>query len=82
MGLFEYEFRVTGAVPEATLIEIEGMHVTAVTRPSPPCRAETIMRAPVPDQAALHGIMNRLQSIGLDIVEVRRLTNTDCPPQP
>ena len=73
MALFDYEFRVTGVVPEATLIEIEGMRVTAVTRSPPPGRAETVMRGPVPDQAALHGIMNRLQSIGLDIIEVRRL---------
>jgi hypothetical protein len=73
VALFDYEFRVTGAVPEDTLIEIEGIHVTAVIRSPPPGRAQTVMRGPVPDQAALHGIMNRLYSIGLDIIEVRRL---------
>jgi hypothetical protein len=74
---FEYEFKVTGAVPDETLIEIEGMRVTSVIRSHPPCRAQTVMRGPVPDQAALHGIMNRLYSIGLDILEVRRL-NGEC----
>ena len=77
MALFDYEFRVTDVVPEATLIEIEGMRVTAVIRSPPPCRAQTVMRGPVPDQAALHGIINRLHSIGLDIIEVRRLDG-DC----
>lgn len=28
---------------------------------------------PVPDQAALHGIINRLQGLGLEVVEVRRV---------
>jgi hypothetical protein len=31
------------------------------------------MRGPVADQAALHGIINRLQSLGLDLIEVRRI---------
>ena len=77
MALFDYEFTVTGVVPDSTLIEIEGMRVIATTRSSPHRPAQTVMRGPVPDQAALHGIMNRLQSIGLDIVEVRRLVNGD-----
>ena len=27
----------------------------------------------LPDQAALYGVLNRLQALGLDLVEVRRL---------
>jgi hypothetical protein len=37
------------------------------------------MRGPVPDQAALHGIINRLQSLGLELIEVRRIGETDDP---
>jgi len=34
---------------------------------------QTVLRGPVVDQAALHGIINRLQRLGLDLIEVRRL---------
>jgi hypothetical protein len=34
---------------------------------------ETILHGPVRDQAELHGLLRRLQSLGLELVEVRRL---------
>jgi hypothetical protein len=39
------------------------------------------------DQAALHGIVNRLQQVGLDLIEVRQLTDSfgleqDCQDPP
>jgi hypothetical protein len=52
------------------LEEIESFTVEVV-----PVR--TVMRGPVPDQAALHGIINRLQSLGLELIEVRRIGETD-----
>ena len=61
-----YEIRVAGLVPESCLIELEG--VRAVVEP-----VQTILRGPVPDQAALHGMIYRLQHLGLDLIEVRRL---------
>jgi hypothetical protein len=66
--VFEYEIRVSGLVPESVLIEMEGAQV--VVEP-----VQTIIRGPVLDQAALHGIVNRLQRLGLDLIEVRRLTD-------
>jgi hypothetical protein len=33
----------------------------------------TLLRGPVADQAALHGLLQRLGSLGLPILEVRRL---------
>lgn len=62
----DYEIRVSGPVPESLLVETEGMKV--VTEP-----LQTVLRGPVPDQAALHGIINRLQRLGLELVEVRRV---------
>ena len=62
----DYEIRVSGPVPESLLVETEGMKV--VTEP-----VQTVLRGPVPDQAALHGIINRLQRLGLELVEVRRV---------
>jgi hypothetical protein len=62
----EYEIRVSGLVPDSVLTEIEGVQV--VVEP-----VQTVLRGPVVDQAALHGIINRLQRLGLDLIEVRRL---------
>ena len=64
----EYAIRVSGLVPPDLLAEIEGVHV--VVEP-----VQTVLRGPVEDQAALHGIINRLQRLGLDLIEVRRLTD-------
>jgi len=62
----EYEIRVSGLVPDSVLAEIEGVQVIVVP-------VQTVLRGPVVDQAALHGIINRLQRLGLDLIEVRRL---------
>jgi hypothetical protein len=66
VSTLEYEIRVSGLVPESLLAEIEGVRV--VVEP-----VQTVLRGPVLDQAALHGIINRLQRLGLDLIEVRRL---------
>jgi len=68
----EYEIRVSGQVPGSVLIEIEGVH--AVVEP-----AQTILRGPVADQYALRGIIRRLQRLGLELIEVRRLTEHPEP---
>ena len=68
MSAIEYEIRVSGLVPQSLLEEIEGVHV--VVEP-----VQTVLRGPVMDQAALHGIINRLQRLGLDLIEVRRLAH-------
>jgi len=61
-----YEIRVAGLVPDDVLEEIE--NVRATIQP-----VGTILRGTVQDQAALHGVINRLQGLGLELVEVRRL---------
>jgi len=61
-----YEIRVTGLVSDEVLEEIE--NVRATVQP-----VGTILRGTVEDQAALHGVINRLQGLGLELVEVRRL---------
>jgi hypothetical protein len=66
VSTLEYEISVSGELPASVLDEVEDFTVEVV-----PVR--TIMRGPVADQAALHGIINRLQSLGLDLIEVRRI---------
>ena len=62
-----FEVHVRGSVPPDVLEEFEGM--TAV-----PVPVETVLTGVVADQSALYGVLNRLQSLGLELVEVRRLT--------
>ena len=40
---------------------------------------ETILYGPVPDQEALHELLTRLQSLGLEVVEFRRLPGVEQP---
>ena len=34
---------------------------------------ETVIHGPVQDQAALYGLLDRIQALGLELLEVRRL---------
>ncbi len=61
-----YEIRVRGRVSDATLARLEGMEAEETT-------AETVLHGPVADQARLHGLLDRIQSLGLELIEVRRL---------
>ena len=69
MSTLEYEISVFGELPTTVLDEVEHFSVEVV-----PVR--NVMRGPVADQAALHGIINRLQSLGLELIEVRRIGET------
>jgi hypothetical protein len=40
---------------------------------------ETVLHGPVADQTGLHGLLDRIQSLGLELVEVRRLPPADHP---
>jgi len=67
-----YEIRVRGRVSDAALASFEGMDANLAP-------AETVLHGPVLDQARLHGLLERIQSLGLELVEVRRLPSTDRP---
>ncbi|HEY7605297.1 MAG TPA: hypothetical protein VID07_00825 [Actinomycetes bacterium] len=41
---------------------------------------ETVLHGPIQDQAALYGLLGRIQALGLELVEVRRLP--DASPEP
>jgi hypothetical protein len=67
MTLLDFEIRVTGRVPADIVGDIPGGR--AVARP-----VETVLRGPVSDQVALIGLVNRLQALGLELVEMRRIS--------
>jgi hypothetical protein len=62
-----YEIRLSGLVPTADLRAQIGD--VDVVEP----QLGTVLSARFVDQAELHGFLNRLQSLGLEVVEVRRL---------
>lgn len=39
---------------------------------SPGEEGTTLLTGPIADQAALHGVLNRLRDLGLEIIELRR----------
>jgi hypothetical protein len=61
-----YEIRIKGRVGDSLLLAFEGLTVT--TEP-----VETILHGPIPDQHALHKLLAKIQSLGLEVVELRRL---------
>jgi hypothetical protein len=61
-----YEIRVRGRLTDSLVAAFEGMR--ASVKP-----VETVLHGPVQDQAALYGLLDRIQALGLELVEVRRL---------
>ena len=41
---------------------------------------ETVLHGDIRDQAELHGILDRVQGLGLELIEVRRLPNESSKP--
>jgi hypothetical protein len=61
-----YEIRIKGRLTDSMLAAFEGL--TATVEPG-----ETVLQGQVLDQAALYGLLERIQSLGLELVEVCRL---------
>ena len=69
-----YEIRVIGVLPPEALLDFE--RLSASVEP-----VETVLHGPLPDQAALHGILARLETFGVQVLEVRRVHDQDPPPE-
>jgi hypothetical protein len=68
-----YEIRIKGRLSDSLLAAFEGL--TASVEP-----VETVLHGPVQDQSSLHGLLDQIQSLGLELVEIRRLpTSSDEP---
>jgi hypothetical protein len=68
--LANYEFLVRGHLSATLLRAFPGMH--------PQTQGEdTFLRGAVADQSALHGVLGRIEALGLELLELRRL-----PPNP
>ena len=60
-----YEIRVEGVLDQRWTTWFEGLEIASD-------HSQTVISGPVPDQAALHGLLNRVCDLGLVIVSVRR----------
>ncbi|HEY8523822.1 MAG TPA: hypothetical protein VIL48_02590 [Acidimicrobiales bacterium] len=69
-----YEVRVSGRLSRALRAEFAGLGLAVRDRP-----VETVLYGPVVDQAALYGLLRRIEALGLELVEVRRVP-ADRPP--
>ncbi|GAB7006974.1 hypothetical protein JCM18899A_44470 [Nocardioides sp. AN3] len=74
-----YEIRIEGRLHERWLAWFDGMTLTSVTNASPDIPGSagrgvtTVLRGPVADQAALHGILARLRDLGMPLISVARV---------
>ncbi len=62
-----YEIRVCGRLPETWLDVFADMQIDEVEEDGGPV---TILRGCLPDQAALHGMLQNLYGLGLGLVKV------------
>jgi hypothetical protein len=68
---FTYEVRLGGRLSRTLRAEFEDLGLAANDRP-----VETVLHGSVVDQAALHGLLRRIEALGLELVEVRRVPPT------
>jgi hypothetical protein len=61
-----YEIRVSGVLPPEALLDFD--RLTASVEP-----VETVLHGPIRDQAALNGLLARLEIFGVQVLEIRRL---------
>jgi hypothetical protein len=68
-----YRIRVRGHLDQGWAAVFAGLELTRRRD------GTTLLKGPVADQAALHGLLQRLGNLGLPILEVRRLDQApDC----
>jgi hypothetical protein len=60
--------RIRGRLSSTLIHEFEELSLGASIEP-----VETVLAGPVEDQAALHGLIRRIEALGLELVEIRRL---------
>jgi hypothetical protein len=65
-----YEIRVRGHLGPTLLHAFDGLQ--AETR-----GGDTILTGALPDQAALHGVLTRVEALGIELLELRRLPSSE-----
>lgn len=69
----DYEIRLRGHLDERWRESLAGLHFThRVDRDGTPL---TVLRGPIADDAALHGVLARIRDLGLSLLLVRRASD-------
>jgi hypothetical protein len=68
---YSYELRIRGRLSSTLINEFEELSLAASVEP-----VETVLAGPVRDQAELHGLIRRIEALGLELVELRRLPDS------
>ena len=62
-----YEIRVRGHLDARRARQFEGLTMTLLPE------GDTLLRGPLVDQAALHGVLSRIRDMGIPLTYVRRV---------
>jgi hypothetical protein len=65
-----YQLRVAGPIPADLVRDLEGLRMSVEP-------AETVLYGRLADQSALFGLLTRIHDFGLQLLEVRRMTEVD-----
>jgi hypothetical protein len=65
MQTTHYEITVRGRLSAALINAFDGLTAT-------PSGTNTVVRGDIVDQAALYGVLDRIESLGLELLDVRR----------
>jgi hypothetical protein len=68
-----YQLRFSGPIPLDLVRDLEGIDLTVEP-------TETVLFGTLPDQSALFGLLARINDLGLQLLEVRRLTDEGAAP--
>lgn len=69
-----YEFRIRGRLGRHLLTEFQEVDLTVASE-----RVETVLAGPVEDLAALHGLLRRFEALGIELLDVHRVSRSDPP---
>ncbi|MCL4248010.1 MAG: hypothetical protein KJ065_07665 [Anaerolineae bacterium] len=66
-----YEIRVKGHLDKSWADWFEGLAISHKDH------GETLLSGPLTDQAALHGLLNRLRGLGIELIAVNPIDDAD-----
>ena len=62
-----YEITIRGRLSETLMLAFDDLGAA-------PPGADTVIRGGIVDQAALYGVLERIESLGLELLDVRRIS--------
>ena len=68
-----WEIRLDGHLDDRGSAWFDGLNLTNEAD------GTTVIRGPVPDQAALHGLLHKVRDVGLPLVSAKQMDRHDAP---